>query len=339
MAFEEYRRGLMEAFHVANMINANRQGRTAEETCSSIVRTLAEMVNSGEAPAAPSVAAQDERGAFEKALRETWQMVDPLNPPPAGSYYRGQHEGIIAALKTIRENFERAIVAQPVEQTRACEPTRHQFAFAALDEAAKICDAVAERFSEEPHVQYAADLAAQEIRILSTQWQEVAAAQPALVAAANKSPVVLDDERAHPFAELCAMLPADVNWGDSLTPDIARHIARAASPQATATLPAAFVNGYELRNMLPDDESAGADRTPGIQRTQSQFRDTPLYAAAQPAQTERALTDEQIMLLADDAGIPADETCPDTVLLKFARALLTAAQPASGGDQQQAQEG
>jgi hypothetical protein len=50
----------------------------------------------------------DERAAFDKALRETYQMVDPLNPPPAGTYYRGQHEGIIAALKTIRDNFDRA---------------------------------------------------------------------------------------------------------------------------------------------------------------------------------------------------------------------------------------
>lgn len=58
-------------------------------------------------PAAASVA-QDELGAFERALRETWQMVDPLNPPPAGTYYRGQHEGIIAALRTIRDNFSRA---------------------------------------------------------------------------------------------------------------------------------------------------------------------------------------------------------------------------------------
>lgn len=54
----------------------------------------------------------DERTRFEQALRETYQMVDPLNPPPAGTYYRGQHEGIIAALKTIRENFDRAAAPQ-----------------------------------------------------------------------------------------------------------------------------------------------------------------------------------------------------------------------------------
>lgn len=50
---EGYRRGIKDAFHSINMINANRQGRTADETCSYIVRTLAEQVNSGEVPAVP----------------------------------------------------------------------------------------------------------------------------------------------------------------------------------------------------------------------------------------------------------------------------------------------
>ncbi|WP_144156494.1 hypothetical protein [Paraburkholderia sp. BCC1885] len=43
----------------------------------------------------------------------------------------------------------------------------------------------------------------------------------------------------------------------------------------------AYVNGHELRNMLPDDETAGPDRTPGIQRKETLFRDTPLYAGTQ----------------------------------------------------------
>lgn len=48
---------------------------------------------------------------FEQAICETYRMVDPFNPPPAGSYSRGVHEGIIAALKTVRENFSRALLA------------------------------------------------------------------------------------------------------------------------------------------------------------------------------------------------------------------------------------
>jgi hypothetical protein len=43
------------------------------------------------------------------------------------------------------------------------------------------------------------------------------------------------DERAHPFAAVCDLLPSEVSWGDSLTPGIVRHIARAAS-SATAPL-------------------------------------------------------------------------------------------------------
>jgi hypothetical protein len=64
-------------------------------------------------------AARDVRGAFEKALRETYAMVDPLNPPTAGTYYRGEHNGIIAALKTIRENFDRAAASPDLS---ACLP-------------------------------------------------------------------------------------------------------------------------------------------------------------------------------------------------------------------------
>jgi hypothetical protein len=47
--------------------------------------------------------------AFELAMKQAWQMVDPLRPPPAGSYYMGEHNGIIAALRTVRENFNRAL--------------------------------------------------------------------------------------------------------------------------------------------------------------------------------------------------------------------------------------
>ena len=47
--------------------------------------------------------------AFEKAMRETWQMIDPLHPSgQPGSYARGEYNGIVAALRTIRENYDRA---------------------------------------------------------------------------------------------------------------------------------------------------------------------------------------------------------------------------------------
>jgi hypothetical protein len=57
---EGYRRGTKDAFHLVNMLNANRQGRTADETCSYIVRTLAEQVNSGEVPAAPATDTEED---------------------------------------------------------------------------------------------------------------------------------------------------------------------------------------------------------------------------------------------------------------------------------------
>jgi hypothetical protein len=47
--------------------------------------------------------------AFELAMKQTWQMVGPLSTPPAGSYYMGEHNGIIAALRTVRANFNRAL--------------------------------------------------------------------------------------------------------------------------------------------------------------------------------------------------------------------------------------
>jgi hypothetical protein len=60
-----------------------------------------------------------EREAFERAMKQSWQMVDPLRPPNAGSYWRGEHEGICAALKTVRDNFERALSAPVAPQPAA----------------------------------------------------------------------------------------------------------------------------------------------------------------------------------------------------------------------------
>lgn len=48
-AHSDYRRGVMEAFHLANMAHANRQGRTAEETCAHIVQSVMTLANGGEA--------------------------------------------------------------------------------------------------------------------------------------------------------------------------------------------------------------------------------------------------------------------------------------------------
>jgi hypothetical protein len=44
---------------------------------------------------------------WHDALRQAWQMVDPLKPAGTpGSYARGQDTGIVAALTTLRENLK-----------------------------------------------------------------------------------------------------------------------------------------------------------------------------------------------------------------------------------------
>ena len=44
---------------------------------------------------------------WNAALKQTWQMVDPLKPAgQPGSYWRGQDVGIVAALNTLRANLK-----------------------------------------------------------------------------------------------------------------------------------------------------------------------------------------------------------------------------------------
>lgn len=86
----EYRRGVMEAFHQANMANANRQGRTAEETCSYLVRSLADLANGGVDPSpTPPAGEGQEPVAIVDAV---WMNGKPsiwiskLKDVPVGSY-------------------------------------------------------------------------------------------------------------------------------------------------------------------------------------------------------------------------------------------------------------
>ena len=72
----------------------------------------------------------DEPVAFDKALKETYGMVDAFNPPPAGTYYRGQHDGIIAALKTIADNFKRHAAPTPSDKQEAVDDQKRDDACA-----------------------------------------------------------------------------------------------------------------------------------------------------------------------------------------------------------------
>jgi hypothetical protein len=48
------------------------------------------------------------RARFRDALWETYKMIDPIRPPGTpGSYVRGEHNGVAAALQTLKENFNR----------------------------------------------------------------------------------------------------------------------------------------------------------------------------------------------------------------------------------------
>lgn len=62
---------------------------------------------------------RDGTQAFEQAMKQTWQMIDPIRPPPAGTYAMGEHNGIAAALRTVRDNFNRALgvaIPQPGQE-------------------------------------------------------------------------------------------------------------------------------------------------------------------------------------------------------------------------------
>ncbi|MGE0745262.1 MAG: hypothetical protein AB7K86_08445 [Rhodospirillales bacterium] len=58
-------------------------------------------------PAGDPLVPEREADIIERAIKQTWEMIDPLNPPgEPGSYWRGQHNGIAAALKTLRANLD-----------------------------------------------------------------------------------------------------------------------------------------------------------------------------------------------------------------------------------------
>lgn len=60
-------------------------------------------------------------GAFERAMKASWEMVVSHPTWAAGSYYAGQNNGMIAALKTVRENYEREIARMPIAASQTGE--------------------------------------------------------------------------------------------------------------------------------------------------------------------------------------------------------------------------
>lgn len=74
------------------------------------LRDFAEAVQSAcerAAHAAVAAAAADERARWERALKQTWQAIDPLRPAgQPGSYARGYDNGFAAALEVLRGNLK-----------------------------------------------------------------------------------------------------------------------------------------------------------------------------------------------------------------------------------------
>jgi len=112
-AFADYRRGLMEAFHTANMINANRQGRTAEETCAYLIRSLAELANGGEARAALTAAGEvDELAMLVRQLARHVHKASPDNNTATMAMDYLERKGLAAS--PLRD-----AVPQPEQPTQA----------------------------------------------------------------------------------------------------------------------------------------------------------------------------------------------------------------------------
>lgn len=69
-AFKEYRRGVREAFDLAHVIETNRQGRTAEETCAYILRRLAEFADRNDLAVRAALSAD---GGEDRLDAERWR--------------------------------------------------------------------------------------------------------------------------------------------------------------------------------------------------------------------------------------------------------------------------
>ena len=106
----EYRRGVMDAFHLANMANANRQGRTAEETCAHLVRSLADLANGDAAPQASEAV----RNA-EDAERWRWATASDGNADKLCSIVLC-HGGYQEKINDRADFYRAALSAQPGAQ-------------------------------------------------------------------------------------------------------------------------------------------------------------------------------------------------------------------------------
>jgi hypothetical protein len=75
-----------------------------------LLERVASHLDQQRAAGVPVAPAPEWRQAFERAMKQTYGAVDPFKPAgQPGSYWRGEHNGIVGALQTLRENFEREL--------------------------------------------------------------------------------------------------------------------------------------------------------------------------------------------------------------------------------------
>lgn len=68
----------------------------------------------------PSAASQPNAmsdAAFQRAMREAWQMIDPFRPSgDPGSYARGHYNGICDALRQVKANYDLAMKQEATDR-------------------------------------------------------------------------------------------------------------------------------------------------------------------------------------------------------------------------------
>jgi hypothetical protein len=144
-------------------------------------------------------------------------------------------------------------------------------------------------------------------------------------------PAVPQQSGVEHFNYLCSLLPEGFHWSDPLTPGVLSHIVSAAAPAQSGepVVPANVMAALD-RMCTPLDESVLKGATAEADAHSMKLIRDYLLCVPQTAQTERALTDEQIrraMILTPAFSDDADYAH----WIRMGRAVLAlAAQPACG---------
>jgi hypothetical protein len=150
--------------------------------------------------------------------------------------------------------------------------------------------------------------------------------------ASKPAPSVEQDAHAPPFAALCDLLPSDVSWGDALTPDLARHIARAASTSANVAQGAEAVATVKVYETYTGQNGWIEVTQEEYDRSKDKYEHRIRRVSAPPAQTALTVTPAMVKAAMPWlAGLHYMRTTDKESRVEEAiKAALTAAQSASG---------